>query len=728
MTGGASALVPDEYSDFRTRKFWEGFFVAREGKAFEWYGDWTTLGPLLRATLGKPEARILVPGCGNSCLSGDLYDAGFEQIVNVDFSETCVREMLMQNVRSRPKMRWKVMDMTDLRSFEDGSFDVVVDKGSLDALMGDAEDEEGTASGKKFLQEVKRVLCETKATDADSEAKARGLEVGPRAYVIVTLAQEHVMETILDSFSALSEGGSGWKLRVHSIPATRDMRDSPWQPFAIVATKEDAGEGKEVPILDLEFDFKTYGKARGGSKETEQMKQTRAQVTRWKEAAKERYQEVLKRRNHANDLRRSLSDIRAGQRIALDLPQDIPSQAVFLRANTAPRFRAVVLDLEEKGGEQKPCAVFLVPQGREHEWLFSSGEGQKELLSGCGVLRLIIVSLERGQPYGTMEEIQAELSPWVTELAQATCRDGKVKVPYLTIQEGLGQRECIHKCTSDLNGDVVVEDVTLQEGKKSKSFRRMIFLKSSNLIQSEALLTNPDKGIDHSFLSCDYHLPISAGVCLGGSGVGKKTAGKLRVLLVGLGGGGLPMFISQQFSADVTVVELDPVVEGLAKDYFGFEETGDLRSLVGDGLKYIRDYRSSLEGGQEQSKFDVVVIDASGSSSESISCPPKEFLEVDFLKGVSGILADTGLMAVNVVSRSNNAFAQAAETLKTAFSNLFCVRTEDDVNKVVFGFKGEGCLDKEGLVKASSAYLKRTQKTKAHQKDLLSCLKGLEKL
>ena len=223
------SLVPDEYSDFRTKKFWEGFFVAREGKAFEWYGDWNTLGPLLRHVIPAQESRILVPGCGNSCLSADLYDQGYEQVTNVDFSETCVREMLLQHVRKRPKMRWLVMDMTDLKAFGGGSFDVVVDKGSLDALMGDSEDREGTASGKKFLEEVKRVL--------------KSEEGG--AYVIVTLAQDHVLETLLDSFSAigcLGEGGEDgltpWKLVVHSVPPTRDMMASDWQPYAIVATRK----------------------------------------------------------------------------------------------------------------------------------------------------------------------------------------------------------------------------------------------------------------------------------------------------------------------------------------------------------------------------------------------------------------------------------------------------------------------------------------------------------
>lgn len=51
-------------------------------------------------------------------------------------------------------MRWRVMDITDMH-FEDGYFDVVLDKGGLDALM---EPNVGSVLGKKYLKEVVVVL------------------------------------------------------------------------------------------------------------------------------------------------------------------------------------------------------------------------------------------------------------------------------------------------------------------------------------------------------------------------------------------------------------------------------------------------------------------------------------------------------------------------------------------------------------------------------------------
>lgn len=44
------------------------------------------------------------------------YDDGVEAITNVDFSKLLIREMLTAHVRQRPKMKWLVMDVTQLKA------------------------------------------------------------------------------------------------------------------------------------------------------------------------------------------------------------------------------------------------------------------------------------------------------------------------------------------------------------------------------------------------------------------------------------------------------------------------------------------------------------------------------------------------------------------------------------------------------------------------------------
>ena len=110
------------------------------------------------AAAGRPSGggpRLLMLGCGDSDFSGDLYDSGFPNIVNVDISKVCIDTMRKRNKKDRPEMVWEVADCTDLSQFEDDSFDAVIDKTLLDALCcsSDAVD-----IVPKMLAEVGRVL------------------------------------------------------------------------------------------------------------------------------------------------------------------------------------------------------------------------------------------------------------------------------------------------------------------------------------------------------------------------------------------------------------------------------------------------------------------------------------------------------------------------------------------------------------------------------------------
>lgn len=53
-----------------------------------------------------------------------------------------------------------------------------------------------------------------------------------------------------------------------------------------------------------------------------------------------------------------------------------------------------------------------------------------------------------------------------------------------------------------------------------------------------------------------------------------------RVLVVGLGGGALPMYLHDALGLSVDCVELDPAVAGLARRHFGFADVASLPSLT----------------------------------------------------------------------------------------------------------------------------------------------------
>ncbi|XP_025926777.1 EEF1A lysine methyltransferase 4 [Apteryx rowi] len=99
--------------------------------------------------------------CGNSALSHDLYELGYTDITSIDFSPVCIEAMRARYAHC-PGLRWAVMDIRALR-FPDASFDVVLEKGTLDVLTVEERDPwhvspPAAAALHQVLAEVSRVL------------------------------------------------------------------------------------------------------------------------------------------------------------------------------------------------------------------------------------------------------------------------------------------------------------------------------------------------------------------------------------------------------------------------------------------------------------------------------------------------------------------------------------------------------------------------------------------
>ncbi|CAM9416155.1 unnamed protein product, partial [Choristocarpus tenellus] len=229
-----SQLLPRHHEEFRSKEYWNTFFEQRT-EAFEWYGEYSDLRHLMHLTI-RPSDRILVIGCGNSNFSAELYDDGYEDVENVDFSQPVVAEMCRLHVRARPRMTWRVMDVTDMHSYKDDSFDVVMDKGTLDALMSE-DTPKVREAGVKMLAEVSRVL-----------------QPGGR-YICVTLWQDFIGSLLLSRLSGcipitVSTASPSpypskeWGLKLHAVAA---RKHSPYLPLCLVATvSPGAGAGAAV--------------------------------------------------------------------------------------------------------------------------------------------------------------------------------------------------------------------------------------------------------------------------------------------------------------------------------------------------------------------------------------------------------------------------------------------------------------------------------------------------
>jgi SAM-dependent methyltransferase len=153
-TDAAKTTVLPQHNDlYADLDYWDDRF-AREDD-YEWLATFGALESALepywyisdysnshnKSDRNKDDVRILVVGCGNAPFSADLYDAGYTQVVNLDYSATVIQRMRARHAELRPRMTWICGDMTCLtNSFDEDSFDVVLDKAAMDALTADEGD------------------------------------------------------------------------------------------------------------------------------------------------------------------------------------------------------------------------------------------------------------------------------------------------------------------------------------------------------------------------------------------------------------------------------------------------------------------------------------------------------------------------------------------------------------------------------------------------------------
>lgn len=87
-------ILPQRYDDFIKKDYWDKFFrklKKTSDEFFEWYGDYEDLAQLFQKTIPAKNLRILNLGCGKSLLGEKMYDDGYENLLNIDFSESVIK-------------------------------------------------------------------------------------------------------------------------------------------------------------------------------------------------------------------------------------------------------------------------------------------------------------------------------------------------------------------------------------------------------------------------------------------------------------------------------------------------------------------------------------------------------------------------------------------------------------------------------------------------------------
>lgn len=543
-----------------------------------------------------------------------MFKTGYTSITNIDISEVVIEQMKKIHKNSG---EWLQMDATKM-TFENESYTVVLDKGTLDAMMSEETESDLVLN---YFQEVKRVL-----------------KNGGR-FVIVSLLQAHIIVTLLNFFPQ-----NNFLFRVvrcieAELKTSETNEDKSSMPvFVVIVTKF---VKLPSPIFEISNENECIERLTDSKALTESVLNIqRTSMIRNGLIKKNSYEDEIK----------------------FDL---------FRPNEKVPRFTLYILD-QKSTRNLKDYAVFIAPQGRETEWLFSTKQGRRKLLESAQHLRLAIVVMHRNQSYTSLDDIKKELNETVKSFAPRGVRDLS-KVPFLSLGSDVGSREIVHKGTSSLSGDFVVEDVVADN---NKLYRRLIFLNNQAVIQSEALLKNgKKKEIDFSYLSCQHHIYMILGMLV------SQNNCDLRNLVVGLGGGGLLMYIHEYLKdIKVDVVEIDPEIVNTAKNLFGLVESDRLKVITDDGLEVIRNLKDT--------QLNSVLFDVdSKDQALGISCPPKEFLDKSLLKAVHSSLASSGVFILNFVCRDSNLRTDVVKELNEIFLFVISYKLEEDVNEIFYCFK-----------------------------------------
>ena len=209
----SNTKLPNCNTEYKDPRYWNQRFETED--CYEWLVDYNEIRSSLQKILQSYDesSKFLQLGCGNSNFAIDLYRDGYKDITNIDISEVCVEKMSAKY----PQLKFRTMDMTRME-FAENTFDVVIEKASLDSLLVDCKSPwdssgPGYQSVIESLLEVKKVL------------KPDGL------FVSITFSQPHFRVPLL------ARPELGWSIEVEKFSGRTGLLDY----FLIVCRAGDPG-------------------------------------------------------------------------------------------------------------------------------------------------------------------------------------------------------------------------------------------------------------------------------------------------------------------------------------------------------------------------------------------------------------------------------------------------------------------------------------------------------
>ena len=96
--------------EYGTKDFWENRYKENQKTYFDWYAEYPELKETLEGQYCIEKSNsVLMLGCGNSKLSDQMYEAGYQDILNIDISPSVIEQMKQASIEKGydlNKIKW----------------------------------------------------------------------------------------------------------------------------------------------------------------------------------------------------------------------------------------------------------------------------------------------------------------------------------------------------------------------------------------------------------------------------------------------------------------------------------------------------------------------------------------------------------------------------------------------------------------------------------------------
>ncbi len=151
-----------------------------------------------------------------------------------------------------------------------------------------------------------------------------------------------------------------------------------------------------------------------------------------------------------------------------------------------------------------------------------------------------------------------------------------------------------------------------------------------------------------------------------------------RILILGLGGGTLPMTLSELYpDAAIDVVEIDPAVVTVAHEYFGFEPTANMQVFTQDARVFTK--RAGLRG----DTYDLIMLDV--FNGDYI---PEHLMTREFLEETQTLMSDGAVLVANTFTISR-LYHHESTTYQAVFGVFLNLKSAASANRIILATSGE---------------------------------------